>query len=349
MKKAKGVVWTVVRIGIGVGLIVFLIKSGKLNLTELKGVRDRPLQMAGTAAVFLVCLLLAAIRWGILLRAQGISISMLAVLRLSFIGNFFNIIMPGGVGGDVFKAYYVAKGRDQKAAAVTTVLVDRIIGLVAISGLAFFAICANFQFLWQPGQDGTPELMQRRNLVVGVGAAFLCVLLGFTILMSRWVRQIPLFARLIERLPFHETINRVYDAFHRYHESRWAIVVAFLLSFVTHSFSTLGCFLFGQALGQQDITLANTLFLVPLGLCVNAIPIAPMGLGVAEWGFGKLYGMLAPVGVSLDQWNKGEEVAGLMHAAVIIWSLLGGIFYMQGRKAYDATMSAAQEEQAGTT
>src|SRR5207253_4214581 len=77
---------------------------------------------------------LAAARWWILVRGEGVVMPFFATCRITLIGNFFNSFMPGAIGGDPFKVYYVAAfappGRRVEAGA--TVLVDRAVGLFAL-------------------------------------------------------------------------------------------------------------------------------------------------------------------------------------------------------------------------
>ena len=46
---------------------------------------------------------LGVLRWNIFLRIQGISLTPWEVIRISFVGLFFNNFLFGSVGGDVVK------------------------------------------------------------------------------------------------------------------------------------------------------------------------------------------------------------------------------------------------------
>ena len=54
--------------------------------------------------VFAAAQVIISVRWWLLLRAQSIHISVLAAVRLFFLGLFYNNVMPGAVGGDLLKA-----------------------------------------------------------------------------------------------------------------------------------------------------------------------------------------------------------------------------------------------------
>src|SRR4051812_4062322 len=57
-----------------------------------------------------------ALRWQILLRAQGLRLPLSRTVQLAFIGTFFNILIPGAVSGDFIKAYYVGHEIDGRRA-----------------------------------------------------------------------------------------------------------------------------------------------------------------------------------------------------------------------------------------
>ncbi|MCK4602478.1 MAG: flippase-like domain-containing protein, partial [Phycisphaerae bacterium] len=81
------------------------------------------------AGGFLVSMLIVTVRWWFMLRIQRIRIGLWESARLTFLGLFFNAVVPGTVGGDLVKAYYVSKHTPRKAAALVSTFVDRMMGL----------------------------------------------------------------------------------------------------------------------------------------------------------------------------------------------------------------------------
>jgi hypothetical protein len=84
-----------------------------------------------------------AVRWRMLLAVQGIHITLWESVRLTYIGWFFNNWLPGATGGDFVKAFYIARQTHHKPEAITTVFLDRLIGLIAMCmlGAAAVAVC----------------------------------------------------------------------------------------------------------------------------------------------------------------------------------------------------------------
>ena len=82
---------------------------------------------AGALCIFTFSHAIVGLRWWLLLRTQSIFISLWAAVKLYFLGWFYNICMPGSVGGDLVRAWYVTKHTDKRFEAVLSVFVDRVV------------------------------------------------------------------------------------------------------------------------------------------------------------------------------------------------------------------------------
>jgi len=165
------------RVGVAVGLVTFMFTNGVLDLRALeRTMGHRDLLLAGVGLV-LMQPVFHALRWGLLLRAQEIRLSYTERLRLILVGTFFNSFVPGATGGDVFRAYYVARGREEAEAAVTSVVLDRFLGLppllliLAVAGVLHWGFVA-----------GTPTFHPVAWL--GAGAVLAC---GIIVLLLVWL------------------------------------------------------------------------------------------------------------------------------------------------------------------
>ena len=122
------------RIAFGLLLLVWLFS--KIPLHDLRQVlsdslKQWPWWIAGISATF-TGLTTGSIRWWFILRSQHFTIPWKNIFRIFYIGQFFNAFFLGGCGGDLVRAYYVAREcQKEKTAAVTTVLIDRGIGLLS--------------------------------------------------------------------------------------------------------------------------------------------------------------------------------------------------------------------------
>src|SRR5258708_40333814 len=57
------------------------------------------------------------------------------LLRLYFVGTFFNSFLPSGIGGDAYKAVRIGRARGGIASAFASVFLDRFAGFIGLSGL----------------------------------------------------------------------------------------------------------------------------------------------------------------------------------------------------------------------
>src|SRR5688572_22628122 len=102
-----------------------------VGLFRLVRQADLKYLLAGIA-LLPISFLLTSYRWKILLDALEIRIGAARTFVINMVGAFYNSFMPGSTGGDLVKAYYVSKHTDLRTRAVLSVLVDRIIGLLAL-------------------------------------------------------------------------------------------------------------------------------------------------------------------------------------------------------------------------
>src|SRR5438093_7690830 len=167
----------------------------------------------------------AAFRWHVLLKVQGIHLSLPRLSGLFLIGMFYNQFLPGGTGGDIIKSYFLLKETaDKKAGALLAVVFDRFIGLVALVAITATLIALRYDFLSQKPE--TRNLLWLLLVLLGASVAFLLatfVISGFKLLHSLPARFLGC-DRLIE----------ISAAYHRYAHHWRATLVAFVASVVAH-------------------------------------------------------------------------------------------------------------------
>jgi uncharacterized protein (TIRG00374 family) len=319
---SKKILFLVLRIAVTAGLIAYLVLTGTISFDKIKiGEIGIGAFFLGFGLFFFIGVI-GTVRWRILIAAQGIDLDFYTSFRLTFVGWFFNIAMPGSTGGDLIKAYYAATiSPDKKAGAVTSVFVDRGIGLFAMVFFAFLALLANISFVL----DNTTL----RTVLLIVIVLLVLVALFFAVFLSRRVRHSRFVKRLVEKIPLGHLVEKVYDALFLYHSHKRAIVWAFLLSLGAHFIMVAANFCFALALGMDDARFIYFLFLIPVGTFIDAIPISIAGFGVGESAYDWLFGSL---GLAV---NLGAMIALLMHVAKVLWALVGAVFYLTSRKAIE--------------
>ncbi|MFC1814571.1 lysylphosphatidylglycerol synthase transmembrane domain-containing protein, partial [Thermodesulfobacteriota bacterium] len=118
-------------------------------------------------AAYQLGIFVRAYRWQVLLRAQGMRTPYCRLVQLYYIGTFFNTFLPSGFGGDVVKTYELSRQTSSGASAVSTVLVDRLMGLAVLLAMALVAL--PFSWRYVPGL----VVQTLIALIVGFAAALI--------------------------------------------------------------------------------------------------------------------------------------------------------------------------------
>jgi uncharacterized membrane protein YbhN (UPF0104 family) len=81
--------------------------------------------------------ILSAERLLILFNCLDLKLDRLLNIKLYYVGMFYNLFLPGGVGGDGYKVYYLKKRSEAKTKLLlAAVLLDRISGAALLAGIA---------------------------------------------------------------------------------------------------------------------------------------------------------------------------------------------------------------------
>jgi uncharacterized membrane protein YbhN (UPF0104 family) len=305
----------VLKFVLGGAAIWALIHSGALQprLVGEAFVRH-PGLLTAALGIYLTLVIAAAWgRWYLLLRMAGLKVGAGRIFSLHMIGIFFNSLIPGGTGGDLVKGYYLFQEHEdkEKALALTTLAMDRFIGLYALLCVAMAMTAANVG-LWQ----GSPSL--RANSLF-----YACVFLAATAMValffSPWSDFLLKHPRA-GRLPGGRIFRSLAESLVVYRDRPWALLLPLLLGITVDCGLILLYYFCARSLGME-LPLRVHGFVVPTLTMINGIPISPSGLGVGE-AAGKI--IYRNLGVT----SGGGEVLVLVHLVILAVSLAGAPFYL---------------------
>ncbi len=101
-----------------------------------------PAYLFSSLALFILSKVIAAFRLNEYFHKIEVPLSTKANLRLYLLGMFYNLFLPGGIGGDAYKGYYIKNHFEVSTKRVVAVLLlDRLSGLLL---LFVFACCLGF-------------------------------------------------------------------------------------------------------------------------------------------------------------------------------------------------------------
>ncbi len=282
---------------------------------------DVLLFVLGALCYFLTALV-SGTRWWWLLRVNGTDVSLLETLRFTWIGIFFNTVMPGSVGGDLVKALYIMKRcPGHRVQVLVSVIVDRVLGLASLALLG--AVVVLF------------ALDRFGDLALAIWGVMGAVALVGVIAFSKRLRSFVRLKALLERLPkrLGHVLRLIDQAVFFYRNHTWVITASLLAGVANHILAVLSVVLIGNALGVGMPTF-EYFVLIPIINIVSALPLAPNGWGIAEGMYGYLFGTYGAVylgavpGAKEVMATRGVALSVLYRLHLTLWSLLGGLFVL---------------------
>ncbi len=305
-----------VKVLVAVGMIAYLVRSGKVDFGALRVVLASPTMMAADLGTWLACsIALSVIRWRLLLGAIGCRVSVPKAVAIQMIALFFNVVVPGNIGGDVLKALYVARteGPEKRAPLLLLVFVERFVGLSGLVAIAGLFMVARLDVLW-----ADPAF---RPMVTVVGfflAGFLFAPALAVVVVRRhgdWVEsKIPTSSKLGALLSRFVAAARLVS-------SRPGVLLGALgISMVLHAVGFLLFVFFTKRLTGQDVSYGAIASIYPTGLLSMMLPVAQAGLGVGHVAFDRLF---AAVGLT-----GGATVFNVFMLGQLTPSLLGVVPYI---------------------
>ncbi|MFH0953839.1 MAG: lysylphosphatidylglycerol synthase transmembrane domain-containing protein [Verrucomicrobiota bacterium] len=329
-----------VRLAICAGLLAYLLKKldlGLLGRVLANTASHWPWWAAGLLFTFLG-LFAGAVRWKEILRAQGLRLSMARVFRIFFIGQFFNAFMLGACGGDVARAYYASRDTPGKRAeAVSTVFVDRAVGLFAMIVFCCVMIVLRISLFLDNQGTRWPGVLMFVFLAVGLVALFALFRRN---LFEHW----HFFQRLEEDTRLGPLIRRAYEALYLYRAHHRVMAVSLALSVLNLALLTLACYSFGRSL-EISRPLIDYFTLFPIISVLAAAPITPGGLGVREGLFVAMF-----QDIEVDP-VRSLPLSLMVYAGSLVWSLFGGLLFVNyssaAGHALRAELEAVKQSQSG--
>lgn len=308
----KKIISNSLKVAISVGLLAYLVYLADINkiLSTLKVVNVKYFGLA--LLLFLLGVTLLSKRWQILLNQVKIHTKFNQLVNYYFIGFFFNNFLPTTIGGDVSRAYNIAKVSGKKTYSIGTILLERIMGLLATLTLA------SVSMFWVMQYFHTPRIIVLTIAFLGL---IIFVLLNLLIpstfdFTSRILRKIAVFN-------IGNRIQEVLSTIHSYRENKKIILFAYLISLCSQITLILMNYILAQALDLKSVTLGFLFIVVPVTFILGLFP-SINGLGVRDSGYVFL---LTRVGLSPAE---ALSLSFLNTLVPVLMSLYGGlllIFY----------------------
>jgi len=304
---------TVVRLILSVVLLVILFKV--VNIQQLHGhlLKVDLLHYGIGLGFYFLFIGIWAVRWHYIIRATGENISLRRAFVTTLVGNFFAMFLPEMVGSDVARMYEVSHERGTNANIVSTVLLDRVIGLVSVILMGLVALVLANHYLSDPTAVA---------LIVGLLAVLLVGWVAFFYRrLMEWVFKRLFSLPLINR--FETKIRSLYEALYHLHNQPRLLVITLLLALLVQLAEVTAVIFVARASNIEASPVHFFLFM-PIIWLVTTLPITISGLGVREGAFAFFF---AEVGVAS---SEAVALSLLFFSLKVISGMVGGLALFKG-------------------
>ena len=304
---------SVLRVTLSLLLLVVLLHKFDLSRIAETLLSANKGYMGAALGLYLVGIVICSFRWQVLLGSHDVSVPLRSLTALNFVGNFFNNILPGSISGDVVKMYQLSRYSDRSDVAVSTVLMDRITGFMALFAIAAGAVPFAHELV--PWETSVLILI----IAVGMWGGM------WVFTRGRWWKGLRDRIGLLDRLARTEKVGKVYRAMRTYDGLVTARVLG--ISLVFDASWIVVRYLIALALGVR-LSVWYFLLFIPIISLVTLVPISFSGLGVREGAYVYLFsqvGVEAPTAISMSLAFYGLRLVG---------GIIGGVIYALGTLTY---------------
>lgn len=330
MLESQGERWSfALKVAVTAALLSYLITKIDLGgLFEKLRATDLFLFAAAFAALA-VPISLTSLRWQLILRAQQIVLPYRSAVSYDLIALFFNSFLPGSTGGDAARVIYaISRFPSEKTRIVASIAFDRGIGLLVLLSFGYVA------FLTQPELLG--GIPAARALALYMPPALGVCLAGVAVFLFLPSSRVPgPVRRWVEAALERAVVGNLVLFLKQQRRRPWVFVAAMGISAASYLFNFLSAYFVAQAMGLE-ITYMQIIFVIAILYTIISVPISFGGHGVREV---VLIALFAGLGFG----KVGPEVAVayslLLFSVQLLWSLVGGAWFVARRTAAPAGVS----------
>ena len=232
------------------------------------------------------------------------------ILGLIHIGLFFNNFLPSSIDGDAIRGFYASNSREEMATSYGALLVERVIGMIALAAMC--ALAAAYAL-------GYANSLPQRVLVAAVALSLTICVLGVGTLAG--AQRLVLRTNFLTRFPRLDRLARGlisgWSVLNR-SDRNWRIVIG-----ASIVLQVLGVIYYLYCARALSIGTPAVMFfvVVPIAVVASMLPVSLNGLGVRE---GTFVTLLYQQGVPLP---TAGAFALLALAVATLFSVAGGVLY----------------------
>ena len=324
------------KVCISIGILAYLF-SNVSSTGQWQELLDSPKRWHWVALGGLACLasnLISFYRWQLMVQALGVPFRFRDATRIGFIGLFFGLFAFGVVGGDSLRAFYATRhAKDKVSEAVTSVLADRLIGLLTMFSIAAIA------FLFFDAADLAREHAKQAAALKFVGwFVIACTAAGYTgmtlLYFTPKFAKTNWFKKLTATPKIGSIIKKLAAAIGLYRDRLAVIAAAFALSVGVNLCFVASIFALANGLTTGNPSIGEHFVIEPIAMVSNAAPL-PGGIGGMEFAMKYLYLAFGS--------ENGVIVGFAFRFALLLVSAIGAIVWFFNRDQVAQIESEAEQ------
>jgi glycosyltransferase 2 family protein len=294
--------------------VVLLFLIHKADIDQIKTILSKTDIRLFAFSFLILCLrnVIGGFRSQVLLRQKNHYFPLGMLTRIYFIAAFFNLFMPTVVGGDIARGYYFFRYSKGKMETVSSIIVERILGITSLMVLALFSgvlvIIVDLGIL--------SKIVLRLFIVSGAG----CVLISLMFFNKQWAsvlqRYIP--QRIQKKITL--LIKILKDVVH-YGTTPVVLFYGLLISSVFQIVGFIAIYTLAISVGSTTAFI-NFWILLPVIWVFSMLPISINGLGLREVSFIYLFSI---VGMKEE---IGMAICVLSFVQIALLGIMGSIFFL---------------------
>lgn len=295
-------------------LFVLLINQVDFSEKDDLLIQISPIWMVLAILMNIFALLTIVWRWKVIINGMGVHKSFLDLFYINLVSTFFGMFLPSSVGGDVSKMIMVAENTLNREAAASSVLIDRMIGMIITTVIGIVSLF----FL---------SSLRDNRIIMGSLVVTLLIIsfFIFLILNRRAFEKMISFIPLSIRKRFGGSISKIDQSIARLQGDPKILILASIISMLRQIAICVSFFCAGKSFGI-NAEMAVYFVVIPIVMAVIVLPISINGLGLQDNTMIFLLGMAGIGSV------EALFLSIFMHITRNITGIIGGILFALGHR-----------------
>ncbi|RJP74828.1 MAG: UPF0104 family protein [Desulfobacteraceae bacterium] len=297
-------------------ILLILQRYDILQIDLLEDLFRRPLLLSGLVLYIGSTFFLCALRWQMLMKIQNIEVLFSHVFSAVYVSAFVSLFLPGAISGDVVRTVIGLKfNNNQKLNIALSVIMDRLIGMMGLVTLGFFAgvfICFTKK--------------ESSIILINICMIFFFIIILFLMIsfFSKRILEIMNIKNWNEKKSIYQLIHKAVNALAVYGRSPKSMMHCWGISVIVHAQHLTLLLACGIIIGMSGVESSLYAFAGVVAFIINFLPVTPGGLGVGEITFSHV------IEVVSSHTNEFQAYGSMMLAyrSVLALSLVPALLFL---------------------